>query len=76
MSASSEGFAVPEGTYEASDAHLKQQIGLFGLIALAVSVQIGSGWLLATLAAASIAGPAWSWARCCRARARASAIRA
>ncbi|MGX5716824.1 APC family permease [Arthrobacter sp. MAHUQ-56] len=44
--------------YEASDAHLKKQIGLFGLIALAVSVQIGSGWLLATLAAASIAGPA------------------
>ena len=51
---------TPEGrsTYEASDAHLKQQIGLFGLIALAVSVQIGSGWLLATLAAAAIAGPA------------------
>jgi amino acid transporter len=44
--------------YEASDVHLKKQISLFGLIALAVSVQIGSGWLLATLAAASIAGPA------------------
>jgi amino acid transporter len=58
MSATSEGVPVPTGTYEASDAHLKQQIGLFGLIALAVSVQIGSGWLLATLAAASIAGPA------------------
>ena len=58
MSAPSEGLPVPEGAYEASDAHLKQQIGLFGLIALAVSVQIGSGWLLATLAAASIAGPA------------------
>jgi amino acid transporter len=51
--------ALPvEGAYEASDAHLKQQISLFGLIALAVSVQVGSGWLLATLAAASIAGPA------------------
>jgi amino acid transporter len=47
-----------EGAYEASDAHLKQQISLVGLIALAVSVQVGSGWLLATLAAASIAGPA------------------
>lgn len=47
-----------ESAYEASDAHLKKQIGLFGLIALAVSVQIGSGWLLATLAAASLAGPA------------------
>ncbi|MFK0002733.1 APC family permease [Paenarthrobacter sp. NPDC090522] len=44
--------------YEASDAQLKKQISLFGLIALAVSVQIGSGWLLATLAAASLAGPA------------------
>lgn len=47
-----------EGAYEASDVHLKQHIGLVGLIALAVSVQVGSGWLLATLAAASIAGPA------------------
>jgi amino acid transporter len=58
MSAMPEGLPVAEGTYEASDAHLKQQISLFGLIALAVSVQVGSGWLLATLAAASIAGPA------------------
>jgi amino acid transporter len=47
-----------EGAFEGSDARLKKEIGLFGLIALAVSVQIGSGWLLATLAAASIAGPA------------------
>jgi amino acid transporter len=53
-----------EGGYEASDANLKKQISLFGLIALAVSVQVGSGWLLATLAAASIAGPAsiFTWA--------------
>jgi len=58
MSGTPEGLPVVEGAYEASDAHLKQQIGLFGLIALAVSVQVGSGWLLATLAAASIAGPA------------------
>jgi amino acid transporter len=57
MSATPDALPV-EGAYEASDAHLKQQIGLFGLIALAVSVQVGSGWLLATLAAASIAGPA------------------
>lgn len=47
-----------EGAYEASDAHLKKRISLVGLIALAVSVQVGSGWLLATLAAASLAGPA------------------
>src|SRR5919205_712026 len=58
MSGTPDGLAVVEGKYEASDAHLKQQISLVGLIALAVSVQVGSGWLLATLAAASIAGPA------------------
>jgi amino acid transporter len=58
MSATQDGLALVEGKYEASDAHLKQQISLVGLIALAVSVQVGSGWLLATLAAASIAGPA------------------
>ncbi|MGY1764326.1 APC family permease [Geodermatophilus sp. SYSU D00779] len=57
MSATPDALPV-EGAYEASDVHLKQQISLFGLIALAVSVQVGSGWLLATLAAASIAGPA------------------
>jgi amino acid transporter len=57
MSDTAQGLPA-EGGYEASDAHLKKQISLFGLIALAVSVQVGSGWLLATLAAASIAGPA------------------
>jgi amino acid transporter len=57
MSATPDALPV-EGAYEASDAHLKKDISLFGLIALAVSVQVGSGWLLATLAAASIAGPA------------------
>lgn len=46
------------GAFEIADLNLKKQIGLFGLIALAVSVQVGSGWLLATLAAASHAGPA------------------
>ena len=46
------------GKFEIADLNLKKQIGLFGLIALAVSVQVGSGWLLATLAAASHAGPA------------------
>jgi amino acid transporter len=57
MSSTVDGLPA-EGAYEASDAHLKKQISLFGLIALAVSVQVGSGWLLATLAAASLAGPA------------------
>ncbi len=44
--------------YEASDKHLKRTIGLFGLIGLAVSIQVGSGWLLATLSAVSRSGPA------------------
>jgi amino acid transporter len=48
----------PVGDFEASDAHLRRGIGLWGLIGLAVSIQVGSGWLLATLAAMSHAGPA------------------
>jgi len=44
--------------YEASDKHLKRTIGLFSLIGLAVSIQIGSGWLLATLSAVARSGPA------------------
>ncbi|UQE75475.1 APC family permease [Gordonia sp. PP30] len=47
-----------EVDYEAADKHLKRTIGLFSLIGLAVSIQVGSGWLLATLAAVSRAGPA------------------
>jgi amino acid transporter len=57
MSEATEDLVV-EGAFEEADTHLHKEIGLFGLIALAVSVQVGSGWLLATLAAASIAGPA------------------
>ncbi|MFC9555715.1 APC family permease [Rhodococcus sp. NPDC056960] len=49
---------VRNTTYEASDRHLKRTIGLFSLIGLAVSIQVGSGWLLATLAAVAMAGPA------------------
>jgi amino acid transporter len=44
--------------YGAADVHLKRTIGLVGLIALFVSIQVGSGWLLACLAAVSRAGPA------------------
>lgn len=48
---------------EASDKHLKRTIGLVSLIGLAVSIQVGSGWLLATLASVAKAGPAavFSW---------------
>ncbi|MDQ8708104.1 APC family permease [Streptomyces sp. LHD-70] len=56
MAANSGGAAL--GSFEASDADLKRNIGLWGLISIAVSIQVGSSWLLATLAAASMAGPA------------------
>ncbi|WP_030185527.1 APC family permease [Streptomyces sp. NRRL S-813] len=46
------------GSFEAGEKRLGRHIGLWGLISLAVSVQIGSGWLFATIAAASKAGPA------------------
>jgi amino acid transporter len=58
MSEKSEGLPAVGGEFEASDAQLQKGITLWGLIALAVSIQVGSGWLLATLAAASLAGPA------------------
>jgi len=44
--------------YGASDVHFKRSIGCVGLIGLFVSIQIGSGWLFACLAAVSKAGPA------------------
>ncbi len=52
--------AIPDRntTYEASDKQLRRNIGLVSLIGLAVSIQVGSGWLLATLAAVAHAGPA------------------
>jgi amino acid transporter len=46
------------GNFEEADFHLKRRITLIGLIGLAVSIQVGSGWLLATLAAVSRSGPA------------------
>jgi len=46
------------GEFEKSDSHLRRKIGLWQLIAIAVTVQIGASWLLAPLATASLAGPA------------------
>lgn len=46
------------GDFESSDAKLRRTIGLWTLIAIAVTCQLGSGWLLAVLAAAGVAGPA------------------
>jgi amino acid transporter len=56
MSATSKTEDV--GDFEVADSHLKRSITLVGLTGLAVSIQVGSGWLLATLAAVSRAGPA------------------
>jgi amino acid transporter len=50
--------AADVGDFESSDAKLQRRITLIGLIGLAVSIQVGSGWLLATLAAVSRSGPA------------------
>ena len=50
--------AADVGDFESSDAKLQRRITLVGLIGLAVSIQVGSGWLLATLAAVSRSGPA------------------
>ncbi|MGC0367515.1 amino acid transporter [Rhodococcus sp. 27YEA15] len=46
------------GEFEQSDSHLQRKIGLWQLIAIAVTVQIGASWLLAPLATAGLAGPA------------------
>ncbi|MFI0242902.1 APC family permease [Streptomyces sp. NPDC016845] len=46
------------GEYGAADVHLRRTIGLTGLIGLATSVQIGSGWLLTCLISVTHAGPA------------------
>lgn len=46
------------GDFEVADTGLKKGITLMGLIGLAISIQVGSGWLLATLAAVSRSGPA------------------
>lgn len=46
------------GDFERSEAGFKRRIGLWQLIAIAVTIQIGASWLLASLATANLAGPA------------------
>lgn len=45
-------------TFEKSDRYLRKSMGLNSLLFLSIGGIIGSGWLFATLAAASAAGPA------------------
>src|SRR5579875_244411 len=44
--------------FEAPDRALRQRMGLWQLLLIGVSAQIGSGWLFAVLKAANVAGPA------------------
>ncbi len=46
------------GRFEAPDRRLHRAVGLWRLLFLGVSAQIGSGWLFAVLKAAGVAGPA------------------
>ncbi|MCP3425208.1 APC family permease [Rothia sp. AR01] len=50
--------SIALGKFEQSDGHMQRKIGLWQLIAIAVTVQIGASWLLAPLATAGLAGPA------------------
>jgi len=46
------------GSFEEADRHLNRAMGFTQLLFMSMGAIIGSGWLLATLAAASTAGPA------------------
>ncbi|MFC0082262.1 APC family permease [Aciditerrimonas ferrireducens] len=52
------GTAEPLGSFEQADVHLRKSLGFTSLLFLSMGAIIGSGWLLAALAAASVAGPA------------------
>jgi amino acid transporter len=49
---------VPTAEFEASDHSLRKTMGFTPLLFLSLSTIIGSGWLLAALASAAVAGPA------------------
>ncbi|MGH9063652.1 MAG: APC family permease [Acidimicrobiales bacterium] len=52
------------GSFEQSDVHLRKSIGFTSILFMSIGAIIGSGWLLGSLNAASVAGPAsiLSWA--------------
>jgi amino acid transporter len=49
---------VPQADFEAADRHLRKSMGFNGILFMSIGAIIGSGWLLAANAAASVAGPA------------------
>jgi amino acid transporter len=55
---------VPSGRFEESDRHLRKTMGFNSILFMSMGAIIGSGWLLGSLAAAAVAGPAsiLSWA--------------
>lgn len=56
--------AAPSAEFEAADRHLRKPMGFNHLLFLSLGAIIGSGWLLGSLKAATVAGPAAiiSWA--------------
>ncbi len=50
--------SVPLASYEQADRNLRKTMGLNHLLFLSLSAIIGSGWLLASLHAVAVAGPA------------------
>jgi amino acid transporter len=54
------GMQTPEalGSFEGADRQLRRTMGFNSLLFMSMGAIIGSGWLLAALASASVAGPA------------------
>lgn len=48
----------PLGSFEQADKNLRKHMGFTQLLFMSIGAIIGSGWLLASLAASSVAGPA------------------
>lgn len=58
MAVTERGGQEQLGTFEAADRHLRKTMGFTHLLFMSMGAIIGSGWLLATLAAAGTTGPA------------------
>jgi amino acid transporter len=48
----------PVATFEEADRHLRKEMGFVPILFMSIGAIIGSGWLLASLAASATAGPA------------------
>jgi amino acid transporter len=58
MAMSVQQQAAPVAKFEAADRHLRKEMGFVPILFMSIGAIIGSGWLLASLAAAATAGPA------------------